>query len=106
MESLSVTASANEPLSMLVLHQTLRQLFAPGTQHVDLRDVEGQSDGQFDCVISGHHHDATTKTWNGSPIIYTGASEKMSTNPAPTDRVGWLVTITDESATIERYDIP
>lgn len=104
--SLPVPASVSEPLSMLVLHQTLRQLSGPGTQHVDLRDVEGQSDGQFDCVISGHHHDATTKTWNGSPIIYTGASEKMSTNPAPTDRVGWLVTITDESATIERYDIP
>jgi DNA repair exonuclease SbcCD nuclease subunit len=104
--SLPVPASVSEPLSMLVLHQTLRQLSGPGKQHVDLRDVEGDSNSQFDCVISGHHHDATIETWNGSPVLYTGASEEMSSIPDSADRVGWLVTITDESATIERYDIP
>ena len=104
--SLPVPASVNEPLSILVLHQTLRQLSGPGKQHVDLRDIEGHPGSQFDCVISGHHHDAKREDWNGSPILYTGASEEMSTNPEPTDRVGWLVTITDQSAAIERYDIP
>jgi len=104
--SLPVPASVSEPLSILMLHQTLRQLSGPRKGHVDLRDIGGQTGTQFDFIISGHHHDATSKDWNGSTILYTGASEEMSGNPAPIDRVGWLMTITGESATIERYDIP
>ena len=106
MESLPVPASVNEPLSVLVLHQTIRQLSGPGKAHVDLREINGHSDSPFDYVFSGHHHDAISTDWSGTSIMYTGASEAMSKNAGSIDRVAWLLTVYRDAATVERYDIP
>lgn len=93
-------------VSILVLHQTLRQLSANQAKSIDLSRIQRRFDGTFDFVVSGHHHDATTGSWNGTPVMYTGAAERMSTNKDPTDRVAWLLTVTDKSISYERYDIP
>jgi DNA repair exonuclease SbcCD nuclease subunit len=92
--------------SILVLHQTLQQLSGGGTKSVDIARIQQRFNGAFDFVISGHHHDAITDTWNGIPVMYAGAAERMSTNKNPTDRVAWLLTVTDGSISYEQYEIP
>jgi DNA repair exonuclease SbcCD nuclease subunit len=93
-------------ISILVLHQTIRQLSGKGALSVDLSRIQRRFDETFDIIFSGHHHDATMTSWNGVPVMYTGAAERMSTNKDPTDRVAWLLTATDRSISCERYDIP
>jgi hypothetical protein len=99
-------ASVDEPVSILFLHQTLQQLSGRKPESVDLHQIQRRFDGWFDFVASGHHHDATRKTWRGAPVMYTGAAERMSTNNDPTDRVAWLLTVEEGSVFCDRYDIP
>lgn len=95
-----------EPTSILVLHQTIKQLSGPGPKSVNLNRISRQYGGKFDFVFSGHHHDAIRSKWAGVPVMYTGATEHMSTNKDPVDRVSWLLTVTNGSVTCERYDLP
>jgi DNA repair exonuclease SbcCD nuclease subunit len=105
-DNLTFSKTADNGESILVLHQTLQQLSGEGTKNVDLSRIQRPFDGTFDFVVSGHHHDATMTNWNGIPVMYTGAAERMSTNKDPTDRVAWLLTVTDGSISYEQYDIP
>jgi predicted phosphodiesterase len=98
--------SADEPVSILLLHQTLQQLSGNNPESIDLHKIQRRFDGSFDFVASGHHHDATRKTWQGVPVMYTGAAEHMSTNNNPDDRIAWLLTIENDSILCDRYDIP
>ena len=98
--------SGDEPVSILLLHQTLLQLSGRKQDSVDLTQIQQRFDGSFDFVASGHHHDATRKTWGDVPVMYTGAAERMSTNKHPTDRVAWLLTAEGRSVFCDRYDIP
>lgn len=95
-----------EPFSILLLHQTLRQLSGEGIHHVDLRELGKGTISQYDYILSGHHHDAACTDWNGTSVLYTGAAENMSTNTAATDRVAWVLSVDGDSTTLERYDIP
>jgi predicted phosphodiesterase len=104
-KTLSFPSRVSEPISILVMHQTLRQLSGPTDKSVDLDRIQRRFGGQFDLVLSGHHHDAMMETRNGTTVMYTGASERMSTNRDPIDRVVWLVTSAGSSVAIERYDI-
>ncbi|AZH26015.1 metallophosphoesterase family protein [Haloplanus aerogenes] len=103
---LSFPSRVSEPISILVVHQTLRQLSGPTAKSVDLDRIQRRFGGQFDLVVSGHHHDATMETRSGTTVMYTGAAERMSKNQDSTDRVAWLVTSAGSSVAIERYDIP
>lgn len=96
----------DKSISILVLHQTLRQLSGAGPKSVNLNQIHRRVPKQFDCIISGHHHDAVRKTWNGTTVLYTGAVEKMSTNDDPVDRVAWFLDIVNGDVLIKRYDIP
>nr|WP_272494455.1 metallophosphoesterase [Natronomonas aquatica] len=96
----------SEPVSILILHQTLQQLSGAGPMSVDLDRIFQQFGGQFDAVFSGHHHDATRQDYNGVPLLYTGAAEHMSKNENPVDRIAWMVQVENESVSIDRYDIP
>jgi exonuclease SbcD len=80
-----------EPVSLLIIHQTLEQLSGPGTNAVDLTCLHRRFNGCFDFILSGHHHDAIQDTWKDTPVMYTGAAEHMSTNENPVDRVAWLL---------------
>ena len=105
-KTLTFPSGVTEPISVLVLHQTLRQLSGSGPKSVDLSRVQRKFGSKFDFVLSGHHHDATVRKWNGVPVMYTGASEHMSKNQNATDRVAWLLTADNSSVTRERFDIP
>lgn len=98
--------SVDEPVSILLLHQTLEQLSGPKKDSVDLKQIQQRFDGSFDFVASGHHHDGARKTCCGVPVMYTGAVERMSPNKDPTDRVAWLLTVKGGSVFCDRYDIP
>ena len=98
--------SITEPVAILVLHQTLKQLSGRGTDRVDLDDLQQRCGGDFDFVFSGHHHDADETSWNGIPVRYTGAAERMSKKSEPIDRVAWILSVEDRGGSIERYDIP
>jgi len=98
--------SVDEPVSILLLHQTIEQLSGSKKDSVDLTRIQQRFDGSFDFVASGHHHDGTRKTCRGVPVMYTGAAERMSTNKDPTDRVAWLLTVERGSVSCDRYDIP
>jgi DNA repair exonuclease SbcCD nuclease subunit len=95
-----------EPLSILVLHQTIEQLSGHSPETVDLERITRQFGGQFDFILAGHHHDAYRTDWGDIPIMYTGAAEHMSTNDDPNDRIAWLFTIENNSIACDRYDIP
>lgn len=95
-----------DEVSILVLHQTLEQLSGASAKSIDLHDLQAAFGGPFDAVVCGHHHDAKHETWLGKPLLYTGASEHMSTNENASDRVAWLLTVRAESVSVERYDIP
>lgn len=96
---------SSESKSILVLHQTLQQLTGPGEDSVDLNRINKRLSEEFDLVICGHHHDAMCDMWHGIPIMYTGASAKLSTNHDPTDEVAWLVNIKDQTLIPQKYDI-
>ncbi|MFC7238438.1 exonuclease SbcCD subunit D [Saliphagus sp. GCM10025317] len=98
--------AVSEPVSILILHQTLEQLSGPGRKSVDLYQIQRRFGSQFDSVVSGHHHDARSKKWRGVPVMYAGAAERMSKNVDPVDRVAWLLTVRDEAIAFEQYDIP
>lgn len=95
-----------ETHSILVLHQTLKQLSGSSPKSVDLARLQRQAPTQFDAVLCGHHHDAVRDTWNRRPVMYTGASEHMSKKPDAIDRVAWLVQLGNDTLSIDRYDIP
>ena len=95
-----------EPLSILVLHQTIEQLSGHGPDTVDLERINREYGGQFDFILAGHHHDADRIDWGDIPVMYTGAAEHMSTNDDPDDRIAWLLTIENNSIVCDRYDIP
>lgn len=103
---LSFSDAMDESVSLLFLHQTLEQLSGPNSKSVDVGQFERYSPGQFQYILSGHHHDATNDRWSGTPVMYTGASEKMSTNKDATDRVAWFLHVENGSISRERYDIP
>ncbi len=105
-EEIEFPDSFPEQVSILVLHQTVEQLSGPGIDSVDLTEIQQRFNGEFDLIASGHHHDAIVKDWNGIPVMYTGAAERMSKNKNPTDRVVWLVTVVGESLSYEPYQIP
>lgn len=98
--------SVNESVAILVVHQTLTQLSGHSPASVDLNRIHQRFGGRFDYIISGHHHDAKRRDWRGVPLMYTGATERMSKNNNPTDRVAWLLTIKNGSVSCELYDIP
>lgn len=98
--------TVSEPVSILILHQTLQQLSGVGPTSVDLDRILQQFGDQFDAVFSGHHHDAIKRDYNGVPLFYTGAAEHMSKNENPDDRIAWIVQVENESVSINRYDIP
>jgi DNA repair exonuclease SbcCD nuclease subunit len=93
-------------VSILVLHQTLKQLSGASAKSVDLRDLQAAFGRPFDAVVCGHHHDATYEMWLGKPVLYTGASEHMSTNENASDRLAWLLTVKSGSVSVKRYPIP
>lgn len=95
-----------EPLSILVLHQTIEQLSGHGSKTVDLERINREFGGHFDFILAGHHHDADRIDWGDIPVMYTGAAEHMSTNKDPDDRIAWLLTIENNSIVCDRYDIP
>lgn len=95
-----------EPLSILILHQTIEQLSGHGPETVDLERINHQFGGQFDFILAGHHHDAYRTDWSDIPVMYTGAAEHMSTNDDPDDRIAWLLTTENNSIVCDRYDIP
>lgn len=105
-ERLNFPEAITEPIRILALHQTLRQLSGAKADSVDLKRIQRRFRGQFDLVLSGHHHDATSRDWNGTTVMYTGAAERMSTNSDSVDRVAWFVSAAENSVTPERYDIP
>lgn len=105
-EALSFPSSVPEPVSILVLHQTLEQLTGTGNDCVDVGRFQQQFNGQFDLIVSGHHHDAVVQEWNGVPVMYTGAAERMSKNKDPTDRIVWLLTVNHGKFSYEQYQIP
>lgn len=104
--TLGFPSSVKEPVSILVLHQTLDYLSGQSVQSVDLGNILRQYVPGFDAVVSGHHHDAMISDRDGVTVMYAGASERMSTNSQPVDRVAWLLTIADGTVACERYDIP
>lgn len=95
-----------ESIRLLVLHQTLRQLSGEKADSIDLKRIPRRFRGRFNLVLSGHHHDATSKDWNGTTVMYTGASEHMSKNSDATDRVAWFISASKTPITPQRYDIP
>jgi DNA repair exonuclease SbcCD nuclease subunit len=97
--------TVSESVRILVLHQTLRQLSGSKSGNVDLKRIQRRFQGRFDLILSGHHHDATIRDWNGTTVMYTGASERMSANLDLVDRVAWTVSMT-KSLTPEKYEIP
>lgn len=96
----------SEPLSILVLHQTIEQLSGHGSKTVDLECIDRQFGGQFNFILAGHHHDASRTDWGDIPVMYTGAAEHMSTNNDPDDRIAWLLTVENNSIVCDRYNIP
>lgn len=96
----------SEPVSILILHQTLQQLSGAGPGSIDFDRISQQFGDQFNAVFSGHHHDAARRDYNGVPLLYTGAAEHMSKNENPVDRIAWMVLVENESVSINRYDIP
>ncbi|MBB6644885.1 metallophosphoesterase [Halobellus ruber] len=105
-KTLTFPETVDESVSILLLHQTLKQLTADNSQAVDLARIAHRFPDQFDYVFSGHHHDAAKDTWEEIPVQYTGAAEQMSTNNDPIDRVAWLITIENTAVTSDRYNIP
>lgn len=105
-EVLTFPNSVAESVSILVLHQTLEQLTGTRNDCVDVGRFQQQFNGQFDRIVSGHHHDAVVQDWNGIPIMYTGAAERMSKNKDPTDRVVWLLTVVSANISYEQYQVP
>ena len=105
-EALTFPSSVVEQVSILVLHQTLEQLTGVGNGCVDVGRIQQQFNGRFDLIVSGHHHDAIVQNWNGVPIMYTGAAERMSTNKDPTDRIVWLLAVNHGKLSYEQYQIP
>lgn len=106
LDSFCESNTINEPVSILVLHQTISHLSGSGEQHIELDELMSQSNCTFDYIMSGHHHDATTKQWEETSVMYTGATEAMSKNTDSVDRVAWLLTTTGALSDLERYDIP
>jgi DNA repair exonuclease SbcCD nuclease subunit len=104
-ERLNFPDAISEPVRILVLHQTLQQLSGKSADSVDLKRIRRRFRGRFDLVVSGHHHDAKSVDWNGMTVMYTGASEHMSKNLDPVDRVAWFVPAGETPITPERYDI-
>ncbi len=98
--------TVDEAVSILLLHQTLEQLSEAKKESVDLERTQKRASNRFDLVLCGHHHDATSRELNGTRVMYTGATEKMSTNFDPVDRVAWIVRIENGLVSYERYDIP
>lgn len=105
-QDLAFPSLVREPVSILFLHQTLSQLSGTSIHSVDLDTILNQFNDSFDLILSGHHHDGSISRYRDRPIIYTGASERMSTNTNATDRVAWLLSIDGESVSVERYNIP
>jgi DNA repair exonuclease SbcCD nuclease subunit len=98
--------AVSESVQILVLHQTLRQLSGSKVGSIDLKRIRRRFQGRFDLILSGHHHDAMIEDWNGTTVIYTGASEHMSKNSDAIDRVAWFVSVVETPITPERYNIP
>ncbi len=98
--------TVSESKSVLILHQTLRQLSGPGLNRVDLDRIDERFSDELDLVVAGHHHDAKRGSWRGIPILYTGASARLSTNNDPTDRIAWLLVFGAGPVAPEKYDIP
>lgn len=95
-----------ESVAILILHQALEQVSGPGPKTVDLERFDRSFGERFTVVLTGHQHDARQVTWEETPVIYTGASERMSKVYDATDRVAWLLTIEDGDAMYEQYSIP
>jgi predicted phosphodiesterase len=104
--TLSFPASVEAPVSILVIHQTIKQLSGSTPSSVNLGRIQRRYGNQFDAVLCGHHHDSLWTCWRGCEVLYTGSVERMSTNPDPTDRVAWLLTVEDGLIDLEQYDIP
>ncbi len=104
-ESIRFPQDISESKSILVLHQTLRQLSGLGQNSVDLTRISKRFSGDFDLIIAGHHHDAKRSHWRGIPVMYTGASARLSTNKDPTDRVAWLLELGEGSLVPEQFNI-
>lgn len=96
---------SKDDFSILVLHQTLKQLSGAGSKSVDLNWIANHTAGKFNYVISGHHHDAKWKSWKGIPIMYPGATARLSKNSNPIDKVAWLLEIENGTVSRKRYDI-
>lgn len=105
-DSIRFPQTVSESNSVLVLHQTLRQLSGRGQNSVDLNRISERFSGKLDLVVAGHHHDAKQGDWRGIPVLYTGASAQLSTNKDPMDRVAWLLEFGDSPLVPKRYDIP
>jgi DNA repair exonuclease SbcCD nuclease subunit len=105
-DTLTFPETVDEPVSILLLHQTLEQLTDDNPKAVDLARIVQRFPNQFNYVFSGHHHDAARDTWEEVPVQYTGAAEQMSTNNDPIDKVAWLITVENNIVTCDRYNIP
>ena len=105
-EALTFPDSFEESMSVLVLHQTLSQISGSSPLSVDVGRILRASPSQFDIILSGHHHDAVRTQWRNTPVLYTGASDRMSTNADPVDGVGWILSCGNETVACSRFEIP
>jgi predicted phosphodiesterase len=96
-EEMDVPSVPMKSPSILVVHQTLAP-FRAGAD-VDLNEINSQSLGGFDYVVSGHLHDPERPDWSDGEFLYAGSTEDISTNTSPSDPSVWILTI--EGGSIE-----
>lgn len=99
-EDMELPPFLKDPVSILVLHQTLAPVRSGAK--VDLDEINSVPSGGFDYVISGHLHDPEQPAWENGELLYAGSTEDISTNPEPSDPSVWYLTIEDESIDTHR----
>lgn len=88
--------------SILIAHQTFAPFRPDG---VDLQGLLRTSPVTFDAILSGHLHYGEEHTLGGIPVIYTGATERISKIGTPNNPSAWLLTVTGHRVSIGRQSL-
>lgn len=100
-DPISVGETPND-VNILIGHQTFAPLRQGG---VDLEDLLMTTPVSFDAIFSGHLHFAEEETLSGIPVVYTGATERISKIGTPNNPSAWLLTVTGNTVSIGRQSL-
>lgn len=88
--------------NILVMHHDLAPVRKNG--NINLADITSNGP-EFDFIISGDLHDAESHWWGNTKVLYTGATDQISSKFKDNNPSAWLLTIRGGNITCERLPL-